>query len=172
MKYGPIITHVWQVIFPAILPFRGRPRLEWPHLVTSAQFSWKWYNSTWHLAFQTNLRGILHNLINPLHDDIMAWNCSPHYLPFVRVIKWPRVDYPHKGQQCRTFLICCPEQAVEQPWSCQWSGTRTWINIGSGNGLVLSGNKPLPEPMLTNYQWSLVAFTWEQFHGKYVRYLS
>ena len=23
------------------------------------------------------------------------------------------------------------------------------VNIGSGNGLVLSGNKPLPEPMLT-----------------------
>ena len=24
-----------------------------------------------------------------------------------------------------------------------------YVNIGSGNGLVLSGNKPLPEPMLT-----------------------
>ena len=24
-----------------------------------------------------------------------------------------------------------------------------WVNIGSGNGLVPSGNKPLPEPMLT-----------------------
>ena len=23
------------------------------------------------------------------------------------------------------------------------------VNIGSGNGMVLSGNKPLPEPMLT-----------------------
>ena len=23
------------------------------------------------------------------------------------------------------------------------------VNIGLGNGLVLSGNKPLPEPMLT-----------------------
>ena len=23
------------------------------------------------------------------------------------------------------------------------------VNIGSGNGLVSSGNKPLPEPMLT-----------------------
>ena len=25
-----------------------------------------------------------------------------------------------------------------------------FFNIGSGNGLVPSGNKPLPEPMLTN----------------------
>ena len=24
-----------------------------------------------------------------------------------------------------------------------------WVNIGSGSGLVPSGNKPLPEPMLT-----------------------
>ena len=24
-----------------------------------------------------------------------------------------------------------------------------WFNIGSDTGLVLSGNKPLPEPMLT-----------------------
>ena len=28
----------------------------------------------------------------------------------------------------------------------------TWqVNIGSGNGLVPSGNKPLPEPMLTQF---------------------
>ena len=25
------------------------------------------------------------------------------------------------------------------------------VNIGSGNGLVPSGNKPLPEPMLTQF---------------------
>ena len=30
---------------------------------------------------------------------------------------------------------------------CQW--ILLMINIGSGNGLVLSGNKPLPEPVLT-----------------------
>ena len=38
-------------------------------------------------------------------------------------------------------------------WNCyQVSATRPhWslINIGSGNGLVSSGNKPLPEPILT-----------------------
>ena len=33
------------------------------------------------------------------------------------------------------------ENATEQLW---WR-----VNIGSGNGLVPSGNKPLPEPMLT-----------------------
>ena len=27
-----------------------------------------------------------------------------------------------------------------------------WVNIGSGNGLLPDGTKPLPEPMLTNHQ--------------------
>ena len=29
-----------------------------------------------------------------------------------------------------------------------------WVNIGSGNDLLPDGNKPLPEPMLTDHQWS------------------
>ena len=28
-----------------------------------------------------------------------------------------------------------------------------WVNIGSGNGLLPNGTKPLPEPMLTYNQW-------------------
>ena len=40
-------------------------------------------------------------------------------------------------------------------WNCpQMNGTRPywwWVNIGSGNGLVLSGTKPLPDPMLTQF---------------------
>ena len=41
-------------------------------------------------------------------------------------------------------------------------------------GLVTSfdnGTKPLPEPMLTNDQWDVVAFSWQHFHRKYPRYL-
>ena len=30
--------------------------------------------------------------------------------------------------------------------------------IGSGNGLVPDGTKPLPGPMLTDHKWGLVAF--------------
>ena len=33
--------------------------------------------------------------------------------------------------------------------SCEMSLDWWSVNIGSGNGLVLSGNKPLPEPVLT-----------------------
>ena len=32
------------------------------------------------------------------------------------------------------------------------------VNIGSGNGLLPDSNKPLPVPLMTNHQWSLVAF--------------
>ena len=46
-----------------------------------------------------------------------------------------------------------------------------WVSIGPGNGLLPDGTKPLPEPMLTYHQWSLVAFTWGQFHMKCSRYL-
>ena len=30
--------------------------------------------------------------------------------------------------------------------------TEIWVNIGSGNGLLPDGTKPLPEPMLTDHQ--------------------
>ena len=33
--------------------------------------------------------------------------------------------------------------------------TQNWVNIGSGNGLVPYGTKPLPEPMLTNHQMAI-----------------
>ena len=29
--------------------------------------------------------------------------------------------------------------------------TEIWVNIGSGNGLLPDGTKPLPEPMLTDH---------------------
>ena len=39
-------------------------------------------------------------------------------------------------------------------------------------GLMPDRTKPLPEPMLTSHQWSLVAVTWRQFRRKFSRYLS
>ena len=41
--------------------------------------------------------------------------------------------------------------------------TQIWVNIGSGNGLVPSDL--LPEPMLTDCQWALEAFTEGNFTG-------
>ena len=42
---------------------------------------------------------------------------------------------------------------------------RQW-HIGSGNGLLPDGTKPLPEPMFTLHEWDSVAFNWEQLHGE------
>ena len=41
--------------------------------------------------------------------------------------------------------------------------TEIWVNIGLGNGLLPDGTKPLPEPMLTDHQWSPVKFILGQF---------
>ena len=48
--------------------------------------------------------------------------------------------------------------------------TQNSVTIGSGNGLLPEGTKPLPEPMLTNHQWGLMAFTSRQFHWKCTRF--
>ena len=46
------------------------------------------------------------------------------------------------------------------------------LNIGSVNGLMPDGTKPQPHSMLTNHQWDLIAFTWDQFHRKWSRNIS
>ena len=53
-----------------------------------------------------------------------------------------------------------------------WHRSGSIIDIGSANGLVPDGTKPLPEPMLTDPHWSIVAYTWVQFHRKCSRCLS
>ena len=42
-----------------------------------------------------------------------------------------------------------------------------WVNIGSCNGLLPEGTKPLPEPMFTFHQLSAVTPVWGQFHKRY-----
>ena len=39
------------------------------------------------------------------------------------------------------------------------------VNIGSGNGLLPDGTKPLPEPMSIFHQRSFVAFMFNEFKG-------
>ena len=40
----------------------------------------------------------------------------------------------------------------------QHMATEIWVNIGSGNGFLPDGTKPLPEPILTCNQLGPVAF--------------
>ena len=44
-----------------------------------------------------------------------------------------------------------------------YSFEKICVNIGSGNGLLHDGTKPLPEPMLTNHYKGSVAFTCGNF---------
>ena len=75
-----------------------------------------------------------------------------------------------------------PKTTIEQSmWFRQtfnslWPSDAIWrqilVNIGSGNGLLPDGTKPLPEPMLTDHQWSPVTFIWGQFRKKCLNHQS
>ena len=56
-------------------------------------------------------------------------------------------------------------------WWC-YMATKIWVNIGSGNGLLPDGTKPLPEPVLTCHLWDPFAFSWGQFRSNCSRYHS
>ena len=43
--------------------------------------------------------------------------------------------------------------------------SNSFVDIGTGNGLLPDGNKPLPEAMLTNHPWYFVA----SFEGNFTR---
>ena len=47
---------------------------------------------------------------------------------------------PHVSIYITGLIYCCPHIL-----------TWIWVNIGSGNGFLLTGTKPLPEPMLINH---------------------
>ena len=51
-----------------------------------------------------------------------------------------------------------PSDAIWWHRSCQ--------HIGSANGLLPDGTKPLPEPMLTHHRWGPVNVNWGHFHKK------
>ena len=63
------------------------------------------------------------------------------------------------GTLCYSWLVLTHCGHVETIWR------HISLNIGSGNGLLPDGTKPLPEPMLTNHQFSLVACTLGLFQG-------
>ena len=53
---------------------------------------------------------------------------------------------------------------IDSLWSSDAIWRQIWVNICSGNGFLPYGTKPLPEPMLTDHQWSPVTFILWQFH--------
>ena len=93
-----------------------------------------------------------------LHDDVIKWKYFPCYWPFVRGVNRSPVNSPHKGQWrgALVFSLICA-------WTNGWVHNRRWFetpsrplwrhcnalmksqHCGSGNGIVPSGNKSLPE---------------------------
>ena len=66
-----------------------------------------------------------------------------------------------------SFLIIdslCPSDTI---WRQE-----IWVNIGSGNGLLPDGTKPLPKPKLTDHQWNPVTFILGQFHKRCLNHQS
>ena len=74
-----------------------------------------------------------------------AWCNGLTHCPLEDMIIWSGISNFQtniKGRYLGHFLWNCPQVKATRPF---W-----WlINIGSGNGLMPSGNKPLPEPMLS-----------------------
>ena len=55
---------------------------------------------------------------------------------------------------------------INSLWPSDTIWRHIWVNIGSGNGLLPDGTKPLPEPMLTFHNLSPVTFILGQFHKR------
>ena len=69
-------------------------------------------------------------------------------------------------QENKTIRVILTHYGLVTPYG--ELATEIWVNIGSGNGLLPEGTKPLPEPMLTDLQWSPVTFILRQFHKRYL----
>ena len=56
-----------------------------------------------------------------------------------------------------------PSRTGLNPAQWRHMATEIWVNIGSGNGLLPDGTKPLPEPMLINSEvnWHIRAISQE-----------
>ena len=55
---------------------------------------------------------------------------------------------------------------VNSMWPSYAICQQIWVNIGSDNGLLRDDTNPLPEPTLTDHQWSPVTIIFGQFHRK------
>ena len=91
---------------------------------------------------------------------------------------WDKNYYPlgigicHSIQRTMRDRICIYHCGVNSLRPECHMETLIWVSIGWSNGLVTSGIKPLPEPMLTNHYWDSMAFTWEQFQSQCLSYNS
>ena len=92
---------------------------------------------------------------------------------------------------CPKLQGCFPVEMISLP-QCQWCEpdiyiwvtsvstkelgrhihNSPWVAIGSDNGLLTDGTKPLPEPILTYHQYAAAAFNWGQSYKRYLSHQS
>ena len=101
------------------------------------------YENVWisiHISLKYIPKGPINN--NPALGQIMAW-------------RWTG-DKPLSEPKAVLFTDANTCHLASMSWLivAQWCHmvTKIWVNIGSGNGLLPDGTKPLPEPMLTYRQ--------------------
>ena len=144
---------------------------------------WLFPNLDWSLmkAKHNKTKCIFHGIYCIFHDNeftniplfLSPWWKIPQivscHLSFVTA-------YDKKSSLARAPFTRIREISLTQPGTWKYFLTHccevtpyNLVNIGSDNGLLPEGTKPLPEPMLT-YQWGLVAFTWGKFHRKFSRH--
>ena len=97
-----------------------------------------------------NISGCCIDLVCPYYSIVCMWRVNLYRLYFNSLARggvWRQFQISKFqthfiDEYFKYFLWNCYQvNATTAPWSL--------VNIGSGNGLVPSGNKPLPEPMLT-----------------------
>ena len=92
---------------------------------------------------------------------------------YSHILRYYRLDDTCLNKWDQIYAICYIWTMINSLWPNDtiWHH-RTWSTLVQVNGLVPDDTMPLPEPMMTNYQWDHVSFMWVQFHRKCSRYLS
>ena len=127
----------------------------WPLMIEDLHEASSWWSEYFMLCsiFSVNLK-------------LISWNLYYYNLALVELSQ----------NYCSSYLfnlhafLQCYLQLIGAKWRHIVAGI--WVNIGLDNGLLPDGTKPLPEPMLTDHQWSPVTFILGQFQRKCLNHQS
>ena len=75
----------------------------------------------------------------------------------MRIVNKVKID-------CKPVVLALVEAHLSFLDMWRHRATQIWVSIGSDNGLLPEGTKPLSDPMLTYHKQYSLTFIWEQFH--------
>ena len=91
----------------------------------------------------------------PNHQQPPCWPNACMSDNFI-ISQWWKFDQNVISIWVSKHILCLIHCGLKWRHMATW----IWVNIGSDDGLLLDGTKPLLEPMLTNHQQSPVTFIW------------